>query len=117
PERGAAASWLFGIAQNVLGHSMRRRRVDDAARRRLAFDHDRLDAETRTAIEALHAEDAVNSMLQALPLDQRDAVRARILDGTPYDELAVDLACSPMVARKRVSRGLATLRAQLKGTP
>ncbi len=35
PRTGSAAGWLLGIARNVLGHSVRRGRVDARARRRL----------------------------------------------------------------------------------
>ena len=44
--------------------------------------------------------------LNTLPED----IRARILEEQPYDVIAARLRCSPLVARKRVSRGLATLR-------
>ena len=41
---------------------------------------------------------------------QAEAVRARVLDEEPYDVIAARMRCSELVARKRVSRGLATLR-------
>ena len=41
----------------------------------------------------------------------------RILDEAEYDELARALRCSPSVARKRVSRGLRTLRQRLEEQP
>ena len=43
-------------------------------------------------------------------MSRREAVRARVFDEQPYSAIAEQLQCSPLVARKRVSRGLATLR-------
>jgi DNA-directed RNA polymerase specialized sigma24 family protein len=51
------------------------------------------------------------SLLDALPADQRAAVRGRVIDGRDYAELARELDCTELVARQRVSRGLRTLRA------
>ena len=56
----------------------------------------------------------VEALLEGLPPDQRDAVRARILDERSYEEIAGGLRCSQAVVRKRVSRGLARLRDQLE---
>jgi RNA polymerase sigma-70 factor (ECF subfamily) len=52
----------------------------------------------------------VEELLKSLPHDQAEAIRARILEEQSYDVVAARLRCSPLVARKRVSRGLATLR-------
>jgi RNA polymerase sigma-70 factor (ECF subfamily) len=48
-----------------------------------------------------------------LPDDQRAAILARVVDERDYEEIAADVATSPSVIRKRVSRGLATMRSQL----
>lgn len=56
------------------------------------------------------------ALLDALPAPQRDAVRRRVIDGRDYEELAREFACSELVVRQRVSRGLRTLRA-LAGYP
>ena len=61
-------------------------------------------------IAALESDEAVEQALARLPDDQRDAVRARVLDEADYCEIAEALRCSQPAARKRVSRGLATLR-------
>jgi DNA-directed RNA polymerase specialized sigma24 family protein len=50
------------------------------------------------------------SLLAKLPSDQAAAVRARVFEELPYEAIGTRLKCSPLVARKRVSRGLATLR-------
>jgi RNA polymerase sigma-70 factor (ECF subfamily) len=53
--------------------------------------------------------------LSRLPADERTAVRARIVEERNYREIALSLGCSELVVRKRVSRGLARLRAELAG--
>jgi DNA-directed RNA polymerase specialized sigma24 family protein len=50
------------------------------------------------------------SLLDALPAEQRAAVRGRVIDGRDYAELARELDCTELVVRQRVSRGLRTLR-------
>jgi RNA polymerase sigma-70 factor (ECF subfamily) len=37
-----------------------------------------------------------------------------VLEERPYSEIAGELSCSELVVRKRVSRGLARMREQLK---
>jgi RNA polymerase sigma factor (sigma-70 family) len=107
-------AWLFGIAQHKLIDSLRRRRVEDEARRRVGMEPMRLDDHDLDRIEATAGPRVdVNRILAELPADQREAVRARILDERSYPEIAVELRCSEAVVRKRVSRGLARLRHQL----
>ena len=55
-------------------------------------------------------------LLESLPEDQRLAVDGRVLHELDYAELATSLSCSQSLVRQRVSRGLRTLRAQLKET-
>ncbi|HET8977768.1 MAG TPA: RNA polymerase sigma factor [Solirubrobacteraceae bacterium] len=113
-----ASAWLFAIAQHKLAKSRRRGVVEDRARRRLAMAPLWLEDEDLARIDRLvEGPDAAGSLLEALPADQRAAVRARVLDEQSYPEIAVTLRCSPAVARKRVSRGLAALREQLGKEP
>ncbi len=53
-------------------------------------------------------------MLDGLPAEQRDAIRARVLDERDYGEIARELRTSELVIRKRVSRGLAELRTHME---
>jgi RNA polymerase sigma-70 factor (ECF subfamily) len=53
-------------------------------------------------------------LLSDLPAEQHEAVRSRVVDERPYDEIARDLECSEAVVRQRVSRGLRALRMELK---
>jgi RNA polymerase sigma factor (sigma-70 family) len=114
PGRGDAAGWLFGIAGHLLARSARRGAVEERGRLRLDVTPVVLDDDTVAAVEALAGDDAVARLLDALPEDQRDAVRARILDDATYEDIARRLGCSTQVVRKRVSRGLATLRTRLE---
>lgn len=117
PRHPSAEAWLTGIARNVLGHSVRRGRVDARARRQLGvrtLQFDDHDVERVHAMIDAHRTD-VAGHLARLPADERAAVRARIVEEREYREIAVSLGCSELVARKRVSRGLARLRAELAG--
>jgi RNA polymerase sigma factor (sigma-70 family) len=114
----SAAPWLFTIAQNKLTDALRRGQVENRARRQLGvrraieYDDEALDRIESTASQT----DWVTNLLERLPDDQREAVRARILDERPYGEIAGELQTSELVVRKRVSRGLAALRKSLEET-
>jgi RNA polymerase sigma factor (sigma-70 family) len=111
---GSAAAWVLGIARNKLRVSRRRRRIEDRARRRLGYEPVALDDADLERVERLADEGAASALLEALPEHEREAVRRRVLDEQDYDQIAGALRCSEMVARKRVSRGLARLRNQIE---
>jgi RNA polymerase sigma factor (sigma-70 family) len=115
PGEYPAVAWLYGIANHKLAGSRRRGRVEDRARRKLAMEPLVLTDDALEQVEALaDAEQTVavlERLLAELPPNQREAVRSRIVDERPYDEIARDLRCSEAVVRQRVSRGLRTLRA------
>ena len=113
PELGSARGWLFGIARHELAQSHRRGRVDADARRRLGMEPIVLTDENIERIDRLGEAGVVDSLtlLEALPPEQRAAVRARVIDGLDYGEMARELGCSELVIRQRVSRGLRALRA------
>ncbi len=48
------------------------------------------------------------------PMISATRVRARVLEEQSYDEIADQLRCSSAVVRKRVSRGLARIREQIR---
>lgn len=107
---GLAIGWLYGIARNVLLQSLRRGRVEDRARRRMDLPTLVVDDVQLQAIERLGADSGLAAALEALPPDQREAVRAHVLEEHSYAEIAAQLQCSQAVVRKRVSRGLTGLR-------
>jgi RNA polymerase sigma-70 factor (ECF subfamily) len=111
PKHETAVPWLLGIARNTVGASRRRGRGAARAPPRLGFEpieFDELDLE-RTDARA-------SRLLESLPEPERDAVRARIVEERSYGEIGAELQCSELVVRKRVSRGLARMREQMKET-
>lgn len=111
---GSSVAWLYGIAGHVLARSVRRGRIEDRARARIGVTAPELSDEVLEHIAALESDAVVELVLAELPEDQRDAVRARVLDEADYPEIAAALRCSQPAARKRVSRGLATLRRKIE---
>ena len=107
-----ARAWLFAIARHKLSEAVRRSRIQDEARRALEMQPIQLDDEAIEILEATAQAGAVE-LLEILAPDQRDAIKARHLDDRGYTEIAAELRCSESVVRKRVSRGLTALQAQL----
>lgn len=116
PAGPTAAPWLFTIAQNTLTGSIRRGRVEARARRRIGIrEAVEYGTDELERIEAVASQsDWATRLLAALPSDQREAVQARIVDERSYADIARELKTSELVVRKRVSRGLATLREQVE---
>ncbi len=115
---GSASPWVIGIARNKVLMSLRRGRVEARARHRLGFQAVALDDGDLDRIEEVAQGGAggLVALVEDLPDDERFAVRSRVLDERPYSEIAGELRCSELVVRKRVSRGLARMRDQLKET-
>src|SRR5665213_2260278 len=114
PELGSARAWLFGIARHELAQTWRRRRVEAEARRRMGMERIVLSDEDLQQIDELASDESLR-LLEEIPDDQRTAVVGRVLEERDYAELAVELECSEMVVRQRVSRGLRALRSKLGG--
>jgi RNA polymerase sigma factor (sigma-70 family) len=113
PAKGPATGWLYGIARHKLARTLRHGRVEDRARRALNMAPLALEEE---AIElVMTTEGDVVQLLQRLPADQRAAIEARVLDEQEYEQIAAATQTSEAVIRKRVSRGLASLRRKLEG--
>jgi DNA-directed RNA polymerase specialized sigma24 family protein len=112
---GEANNWLFGILLNKLAGFERRGAVERRGRRRLGLQAPVLPVDEFADVLADGGADpSVVTLLNSLPEDQRAAVRARVIDERPYGEVAAVLQISEANARKRVSRGLAALRAGLE---
>ncbi len=111
----SALPWVIGIARHKLLMSWRRGRVEARARRRLGLEPVELDDLALERVDQL-ADAGVGrleQMLEQLPPMEREAVRWHVVDEVGYDQIAVQLNCSEMVVRKRVSRGLGRLRDRL----
>jgi RNA polymerase sigma factor (sigma-70 family) len=112
-----AIAWLFGIARNKWLHARRRGAVEDRARRRLRMEPLVLDDDDLARIDRLSGTEWAAALLSDLPADQAQAVRERVVEERSYDEIAAGMRCSPSVVRKRVSRGLAAMRAAIGEEP
>ena len=96
-----------------LADAQRRGYAEDRARRRLGMERLALDDEDLARIESLAEADGATALLELLAPDQRDAIRAHVIDERGYDEIARSLDTSESVVRKRVSRGLAAVRRRM----
>jgi RNA polymerase sigma factor (sigma-70 family) len=104
-------AWLLTIARNELIDSVRRGRVENDTRRRLAIEPLELSDRDIAEIDQAAADaDLLAQLREVLPEDQLHALTARVIDGRDYAEIAHDLQTSQSVVRKRVSRALAYLR-------
>lgn len=111
----SAAPWVMGIAHNKLLMSLRRGRIESRARRRLRFAPVDFEEQDYERVEATADSGAgrLAQLVARLPADERFAVTARVVEERSYRDIAAELACSELVVRKRVSRGLARVREQL----
>jgi RNA polymerase sigma factor (sigma-70 family) len=106
-------AWLFAIARNKLSEALRSSRIQDEARRALAMQPIELDDEAIETLETIASSPAV-ALLATLTAEQREAIEAHHINERGYAEIAAGLRCSESVIRKRVSRGLAALHAELR---
>jgi RNA polymerase sigma-70 factor (ECF subfamily) len=115
PRYDRAGAWLLAIARNVLGHSRRRGHADDRARRRIGMEAIAFHDADLERIDAVldDGSGVVSTLVGELPAPERSALVARIVEERSYAEIAAAARCSETVARKRVSRGLARLRARM----
>lgn len=113
---GPVIGWLLGIARHKLADSLRRGRVEDAARRRLALEPLVIDDADLARVDerAAAAQPGLDVALNALPEAMRAALLARVVEEREYEEIAAELGCSQQLVRQRVHRGLARLRAALE---
>jgi RNA polymerase sigma-70 factor (ECF subfamily) len=113
---GVAFPWLFGIAQNVLRDSLRRRRVEDRARARLGLPRSIAPDPAYEAVEGrLSLPEAALQALAELPDGERELLDLRIVQERSYLDIADRLRCTPQAARLRVSRTLRRLNLALGG--
>lgn len=113
PSLGPPEAWLLGIAAHKLADAQRRGHVERRAQRRLGIPAIEWTDEDLAQVTALGDGRPVATLLEQLPGDQRAAVQARVLEERSYQDVALHLGVSEATARKRVSRGLASLRSKL----
>jgi len=108
-----AVAWLFAIARRELSAYFRRGVVDRRAISALGLEVPALNEADYERVEQLadlrggRAELA--DALARLSLQQREALRLRVIEERPYREVAQRLGISEQTARARVSRALRAL--------
>jgi RNA polymerase sigma factor (sigma-70 family) len=113
PHSGAAVAWLYGIAANKLADAQRRGYAERKACRRLGLERIELTDADIARIDALGESTTASALLEALGPEQRTAVRAHVVHERSYADIAAAEQVSEAVVRKRVSRGLATVRRRM----
>jgi RNA polymerase sigma factor (sigma-70 family) len=104
--------WLLVTARNLLVDRHRNGIVAEAARRRFELAPLALDnGDIELIVEAGGDEELLERIYELLPVEQADALTARVIDELDYEVIAGRAKTSEAVIRKRVSRALATLRA------
>ncbi len=111
------SGWLWSISRNVLGEQQRRVQSERGRARRLGRARITLTDREIERIEELaglaELREAVAARLAELPLEQREAIRLRVLNDLPYQQIAQHMSISTDTARARVSRGLRALNLAL----
>jgi RNA polymerase sigma factor (sigma-70 family) len=111
------SGWLWAIARNTLADQQRREQGERARRRRLGRVRPALTDREIERIEELagiaELREAVLQRLAELPVEQREAVRMRVLEDLPYQAIAAATRTNAETARARVSRGLRALNMAL----
>lgn len=109
---GSAGPWLYAIARHVLVASVRRQRLERTACEKLGL-MSHLDR-SESAIEPAGVWlEGLDDAFAELSPDVQEAVRLRVLQELPYDDVAQATGTSAGAARVRVHRGLAALRNRL----
>jgi RNA polymerase sigma-70 factor (ECF subfamily) len=108
---GSVRAWLFGIARRLCGRHMEMKARRDA-RLRLVHDTRPRPDTGELALEKERAERTRVALAKLKP-SEREAVVLRYEGGLSFRELGVACGVDEATARKRVSRALAKLRAEL----
>ncbi len=115
PHGATAAGWLFAIAHHKLTDFRRRGSAETRMRARLGMEPVPVGAEDAEMIRWL-GDDVATAMVEELPAEQRDAIRAHVLEDRDYADIARAERLSEATVRKRVSRGLRVLRERTGGS-
>lgn len=110
PDRGTEVQWLLGIAANKIADARRRGSVERRAQLRLGMAPIEWTEGDYERVSAIADGGQLLAMLAELPADQREAVQARVVEERSYGQIASAYGVGEATVRKRVSRGLATLR-------
>jgi RNA polymerase sigma-70 factor (ECF subfamily) len=113
-----ARAWLLTIARRRIARYLRRGVLDRRLVERVGMQVPALapdeieEIERRVQLGELRT--ALGQELAKLNAEQREALRLRVVEERPYDEVAHALGVTEATARARVSRGLRAMRAALE---
>jgi RNA polymerase sigma-70 factor (ECF subfamily) len=113
------SGWLWSIARSTLREHERRAETARRGARRLGRERRALTDREIERIEELAGSErlraAVARNLSRLPASQQEALRMRVVEGLPYEEIARRLGLSASGTRTLVTRALRELRGVLEG--
>lgn len=109
-----ARGWIFGIAKNLVLGYYKSGVVERKTMEKLEFNRVIMDQEEVIDEPELSENDLrklIDSTLDAIKPEYREAITLRYLDGCEYPEIASKLNVTEDVIRARVSRGMKQIRA------
>ena len=117
PVLGKVVSWIITITRRRCLNRLRSGQRRAAAHQALAQEAEPFAETVESSGEALLRREtaaAVHTALDALPPEQRDAIRLSFLHGLTHEEAAVQLNAPLGTVKARIRRGLARLQEQLR---
>ncbi|WP_051223035.1 RNA polymerase sigma factor [Conexibacter woesei] len=114
-----ARAWLLTIARRQIARYMEKGALDRKLVQKVGMQVPTMAPDEIAEVERLAGLPDLRALIGAelarLTADQREALRLRVVQELPYDEVAATLGVSEQTARARVSRGLRALNAALEG--
>lgn len=104
-------AWLFRVARNLAMNQLKRRGVE---RRALKLRPNETEAIPAAPIEGEERSIAVQSALETLPLEQREAVCLKVWGECSWVQIGQTLGVSEDTAARLFARGLQAIAPQLK---
>jgi RNA polymerase sigma-70 factor (ECF subfamily) len=111
----SALPWLAGIARHKARDSMRRGRAEERARRKLGIPREPVEDRDLERVDQLASQASdLLGLVEQLPVSQRAALQARVIEERSYPEIAAAAGTSEAAVRQQVSRALSWLRKHTK---
>lgn len=115
PDREGARLWLLSIASRRIADRHRRSALDERRQARLQSEAIVLTQIDRESYDRLLEDGGAGlDALADLPEQQREVIRARVLEDRDYGDIAEALGLTEVAARQHMSRGLSALRRKLR---
>ena len=100
------SSWFYAILRNVCIDMLRKQSHDKRATQEIAH-------RATAPLQSTQSNDATE-LLEALPAEQREVIKLRIMEGMPFRDIGAALGISEEAAKKRAQRGLRRLRERIR---